>query len=362
MTDDYSGGITGRRIILALFFGTLLALGILILHNFLVPIAWAAILAYVTWPAYAKLRQSMRRHRNLSALIMTLVITVAAVGPMLWVIVVLRSELAAAYDGWQGHLPPVDRMLPGFIRDIPWIGPELENFLRSLEDPEARRARFSSWWDAWGSQAAGIVGGIGRNATKFGLALITLFFVYRDGESLLRQIRAVLVRFLGGRVNDYLMAAGATTKAVVYGIVLTAIAQGTLAGLGYWFVGMDSPVLLGALTAVIALIPFGTPFVWGAISIYLFIKGDTIAGIALAAWGTLVVSWVDNLIRPLVISNATHIPFVLVLFGVLGGLTAFGLIGLFIGPVVLAVLLSIWREWSEEAQQNMPPPPLPPAN
>lgn len=357
MNNDHSGGITGRRIILALFFGTLLALGFVILHNFLVPLAWAAILAYVTWPAYARLRRVMPGRPGLSALVMTLVMTVAAVGPLLWVIIVLRSELAGVWGSWEGHVPRIDQMLPPFIRDIPWLGTELERFLRRLEDPAARRAQLSNWWEAWGSQAAGLVGGIGRNATKFGLALITLFFVYRDGEKLLTQIRAVLLRFLGGGVNDYLGAAGATTKAVVYGIVLTALAQGTLAGLGYWFVGLNSPVLLGALTAVIALIPFGTPFVWGAISLWLFIKGDTVAGAALAAWGILVVSWVDNLIRPLVISNATHIPFLLVLFGVLGGLTAFGLIGLFIGPVVLAVLLAIWREWSEEAQEHMPPPP-----
>jgi predicted PurR-regulated permease PerM len=146
------------------------------------------------------------------------------------------------------------------------------------------------------------------------------------------------------------------TKAVVWGLVATALAQGLVAGLGYWWAGMHAPVLLGAITALIALIPFGTPFAWGTIAAWLLISGDTVAGLGLIAWGVLVVSWVDNLVRPLVISNATRIPFLLVMFGVLGGLAAFGLVGLFLGPVVLAVLMAVWREWMEESDLRLPLP------
>jgi predicted PurR-regulated permease PerM len=139
------------------------------------------------------------------------------------------------------------------------------------------------------------------------------------------------------------------TKAVVWGLVATALAQGALAGLGYWWAGVDAPVLFGAVTALVAMLPFGAPFVWGSIGIWLLVSGNLTAGIGLLVWGALVVSWIDNLIRPLVISSATRIPFLLVLFGVLGGLAAFGLIGLFLGPVILAVLVAVWREWLEEA-------------
>ena len=131
--------------------------------------------------------------------------------------------------------------------------------------------------------------------------------------------------------------------------IATALGQGLVAGLGYWWAGLPAPVLLGAVTALIAMIPFGTPFAWGSLGVWLLVSGDTAAGIGLLLWGTLVVSWVDNLVRPLVISNATQIPFLLVMFGVLGGLAAFGLVGLFLGPVVLAVLMAVWREWIEES-------------
>jgi len=129
--------------------------------------------------------------------------------------------------------------------------------------------------------------------------------------------------------------------------VLTALAQGLLAGVGYAGAGLANPVFLGVLTALVALIPFGTPFAWGGVCIWLLVNGQTWPAIGLFLWGTFVVSWVDNIIRPLVISNATQMPFLLVMFGVLGGLAAFGMVGLFIGPVILAVLVAVWREWLE---------------
>ena len=139
---------------------------------------------------------------------------------------------------------------------------------------------------------------------------------------------------------------------MVYGILLTAIAQGLLAGLGYWVAGVPAPVLLTLVTILLALVPFATPFVWGGVAVWLLVQGHTLEAIGLAVWGTLVISWVDNLIRPLVISSATKISFLLVMFGVLGGLAAFGFVGLFIGPVILAILLAVWREWLEGVDEK----------
>ncbi len=118
-----------------------------------------------------------------------------------------------------------------------------------------------------------------------------------------------------------------------------------LAGLGYWGAGVRAPVLLAVMTSLVALVPWGTPLVWLPVAAWLLLTGHTAAGIGLLLWGMLVVSWVDNLLRPLVISNAAHIPFLLVLFGVIGGAAAFGLIGLFVGPVILAMAVGLWREW-----------------
>jgi predicted PurR-regulated permease PerM len=149
-----------------------------------------------------------------------------------------------------------------------------------------------------------------------------------------------------------LHAAGMTTRAVVYGVLLTALVQGFVAGLGYWVAGIKSPVILGVITAILALIPFCTPIAWGLAGCWLLVQGHTSAAIGIWLWGALVVSQLDNVLRPIFISSVSPIPFLLVLFGVLGGLLAFGLVGLFIGPIVLAVAWAVWREWAAHLQET----------
>ena len=340
-----------RRAILGILLGGLLVLSYAVLHPFIVPVAWAGIIAYATWPLYRRLRASMRRYPTLAALLMTLMLTAALVLPALWLASLLRTELGTAISTVTGAIRAGTLALPDFIRNLPWAGDALQRLLEQLTgDPENFGTQMNTWVRQGLDQAVALIGDVGRNAAKLGFALITVFFFYRDGDKVLRQVQKVLRRSLGERVDGYLVAVGSMTKAVVWGLVATALAQGVVAGLGYWWAGVAAPILLSAVTALIAMIPFGTPFAWGSIGIWLLISGDTVGGIGLLLWGALVVSWVDNLVRPLVISNATRIPFVLVMFGVLGGLAAFGLVGLFLGPVVLAVLMAVWREWMEESE------------
>jgi predicted PurR-regulated permease PerM len=339
-----------RRVMLAIFMGGLLLLGFQVLQPFLVPVAWAGILVYVTWPLYLRLRARMGGRHTISALLMTLLLALILILPLVWVMLLLRSEMGGAYARLETHLSSGHLALPPELRNLPWLGEEIQAlFDRLNSDPGAFKEEVQRWSEWLANHAGGVVGGVGRNLAKLGLAIFTAFFFYRDGEAVITQIREVLRQILDERVDEYLEAIGATARAVVYGIGLTALAQGLLAGMGYWVAGVQSPVFFGAVTTLVALIPFGTPFAWGSISIWLFLDGHTWPAIGLALWGTLVVSWVDNIIRPLVISSATRIPFLLVMFGVLGGLAAFGMIGLFIGPVILAVLLAVWREWLEHA-------------
>jgi predicted PurR-regulated permease PerM len=153
-------------------------------------------------------------------------------------------------------------------------------------------------------------------------------------------------------VHNYLKAIGQTVRAVVYGLLLAALVQGVLVGLGYWLAGAGAPVFLAALTTVCGLIPFAAPTIWAGVVLWLLAQGNTVAAIGLFVWGALVMSWTDHIVRPFLISREAEIPFLVVLFGVLGGLAAFGLVGLFVGPVILAVLLAIWREWLHEIQSQ----------
>ncbi len=349
-----------RRIILGFLLGGLLILSFLVLRLFIVPIVWAVILAYVTWPVYTGIRCLMRGNATAGALVTTILLATCFVLPVLWLIALVRGEMASTYQAIATYLAQGQHPLPDFIAHIPFIGTWIQEFFNQFSgDPGKVQANISRLVEQRAGNVLNFLGGIGQNAAKFGLSLVTVFFFYRDGESILSQIRRVLHDILGNRVNAYFAAAGGTTKGVVWGLLATALAQGALAGLGYWWAGLEAPLLLSAITALVSLIPFGTPFVWGSVGIWLIASGKTLAGIGLLLWGTLVVSWVDNVIRPLVISGATSIHFLLVLFGVLGGLAEFGLVGLFVGPVILAVLMAVWREWlGEKETANIPEKPV----
>lgn len=333
----------------ALALGGLLALSYVVLRPFLIPVVWAGILAYVTWPLYRRLRQTLYSRATPAALLATGLLAAVFVLPALGLALQLQDELATAYQAISTRIKEGRVSMPEFVLQIPVVGDWLQQGLARLtRDPEAVWNDIGQWLEPFSHELVQILGNVGRNALKLGFALLTLFFLYRDGDALAAQTRLVLHKLLGTRGHAYLDTVAKTTKAVIYGMLLTALAQGALAGLGYWAAGLPAPVLLGVATAFTALIPFASPLVWGSAGIWLLLAGQLWAGVGLLAWGALVVSYVDNIIRPLVISSATRIPFLIVLFGGLGGIAAFGLIGLFVGPVILAVLMAVWREWLEE--------------
>lgn len=351
-----AGAVTSlltRRIILGVFLLGLLVLAYRVLAPFVVPVVWALILVYVTWPIYARVRIWLRRRQTTSALLMTLFLCAVFAVPVLWIISLLRTQLPVGYQMMARYLAQGPPSLPAPIAHIPWLGPELQHYLDQLSSDQTILARqLVQWVEPRVRDIVSVLGDISLNLFKIVFALFTAFFFYRDGEQLYDQTRRVLMRFLGERSRIYLQAIADTTRAVLYGLVLTALAQGLLAGLGYWQAGVPAPALLGAVTVIFALIPFGPPLIWGLVGLGLLLAEHTLAGIFLLLWGVIVVSQIDNLIRPMVISSATRIPFLLVLFGVLGGIGAFGLVGLFLGPVVVAVLLAVWREWLEEQAPN----------
>jgi predicted PurR-regulated permease PerM len=337
-----------RRLLVAGLILGILLLTFSVLQPFVVPLIWGAILAYVSWPMHLRVLRMVRGRSSVASLITTLIVTVIIVVPLVWLILLLRVEAMAAYTEVQAFLA-TQPDLPQAIRDLPWIGAQAQELLNQLAaDPTALRGQFLVLMEQSSVEVTRLIGGVGRNVAKLFFAVLSMYFLLRDGPRLMREARAVLEGILGPRVHDYLDAAGSTTQAVVYALMLGALAQGAAAGIGYWIFGVKAPVLMGAVTVMIALIPFGAPMVWGSLATWMLVKGEVLNGVGLIFWGLVLVSWVDNIVRPLVISNATRMPFLLVVFGVLGGVLAFGLVGLFIGPVLLAVSLAIWREWLEE--------------
>lgn len=341
-----------RRIVAFAFLVFIFGLTLWVLSPFLASLAWAGILAYVTWPLHQGLRRRLAGRDRVAALLMTLGVAATLLLPLLWVLIAVADDVGAATETArqvaEHGLPPLPEPMIG------WPGGEwiAAQYQRIQSDPAWVRAQIDAWRLTDAAALKMLAGGIGRNVAKFGLAVFALYFLYLHGDRVLAQSRSVATRWLGEAARGYILAVGVTVRAVVFGIVLTALAQGTLAGLGYWVAGIAAPALWGMVTALVALIPFVGPVVWIGLSLGLLAQGETQAALGLFLWGALVVSWVDNLIRPLVISESTRIPFLLVFLGVLGGINAFGLIGLFLGPVLLAVALAIWREWLVHARSD----------
>ena len=325
-----------------------------VVQFFIVPALWAAILAYVTFPIYKFFNEKVRFSSGFSAAIMTVSISLIIGVPLVIGLFILQQEAMTLITNFIYRVKVGYVDVPDSLKDLPIIGQQIKDILWKInKDPAGTLSAFQTWIQShlyYGKVALDVVF---SSLAKLGMALMTLFFFYRDGTSLIRQIRQALRNIIGNRIDGYIDSVGSTTRAVVYGIGLTALAQAVLAGVGYYFAGAPSPILLTLVTFVIALIPFGTPFAWGAVSVWLLSQGYNAEGIGLALWGILVISWVDNLIRPIVISGATKIPFIIIFIGVLGGLTAFGFVGLFIGPVVLAIGLAVWREWISQHKNEM---------
>jgi predicted PurR-regulated permease PerM len=351
MMEDFVSAPWLRRLITATLLAGLVLLGFRVMEPFIVPVVWAAILAFVTWSTYLRLLRACGGRRVLASLLMTIAISLAVIAPIAWLALVLRIELVRVWHDAQALVAGGVQLPPAVLR-LPWLGDQLRELAaRAAQDPHALGLELRRVTDHSFDHIARLVGGIGREAVKMAFTAVSLFFVYRDGERLAAQLARALEQVLGTRVHNYLRAIEQTVKAVVYGLVLTALVQGLLVGVGYWIAGAGAPVFLAALTTVCGLIPFAAPTVWIGVCVWLFVKGSTAAAVGLAIWGAIVLGWTDHIVRPFLISREAAIPFILVLFGVLGGLASFGLVGLFIGPVILAVLLAVWREWLFESRQ-----------
>jgi predicted PurR-regulated permease PerM len=193
---------------------------------------------------------------------------------------------------------------------------------------------------------------MGEGILYLSLSVFMSFFLYQDGATLSARLEALFTRVGGKQAPELFRIARDTIKSVVYGIIGTALAQGFLAGTGFLIAGVPGVLLLGVLTCILSLIPLGPPLIWAPAAIWLFQKGELGWSIFLALWGMLVVSAVDNVLKPYFISRGSHLPFILVFLGVLGGVMAFGLLGIFLGPTLLAIAYALFREWSFQREKS----------
>jgi len=320
---------------------------LVVLRPFVSAILWAAVLTYTTWPLLLRLEGRMRGRRTLAAFTMTGLITIVMVLPFAVAGITLAenvSRLTNLFHLLQGGLPVE---APTWVQRLPWIGPALERAWPGfVQDTGLISNTLKSAGLGAGKWLLTHSLDLGKGILQLTLSVVIMFVFYRNGELLTARIAAGAQRIAGDVSQRLLSVAGNTVRSVVYGIIGAALAQAIAAIIGFWVAGVPSPFLLGLLTFLLALIPAGPPFVWVPATLWLFHEGNVGWGVFMAIWGVFAISGVDNLVRPYLISRGSNLPFVVVLLGALGGVLAFGFIGLFLGPVLLAVGYALAREFT----------------
>lgn len=320
----------------------------LVLRPFFSAILWSVILAFTTWPLYTRLRERLGGRGSAAAGGMTLLIVVVLVAPIGFAAVALVTNAEPVIEIVRGWL---DRGLPDppeWLLTVPAIGAGLHERWQGIAHDSAALGGLLRPLLAPAREAALVAGrALAEGLFTLVVSTVICFFLYRDGEVVALRCRRLVERFAGQAALPLVGVAEATIRGVVYGIIGTALAQGFLQAVGLLVAGVPGALLLGAVTVVLSLIPVGPPLVWGGSALWLYFQGESAWALFVLLWGALVVSTVDNIIKPLLISRGAQLPFVLVLLGVLGGVLAFGFIGVFIGPTLLAVAYRLLLEWSQ---------------
>jgi predicted PurR-regulated permease PerM len=342
--------------ILALTALVLLAMGcFLVLRPFLSAILWATILCFSTWPLYTWFLGQTGR-AAVAAVAMTLIVAVIFVLPFIVIGPPMARDIVAVATAVNRLLAEGPPAPPDWAQDLPVIGSWLYDYWISAQSDTAK---FAADLRPYINQAQRFllesVTTLGQGVIEVILSLIIAFFVYRDGRVLGRHVWTMTERFVGPRAQSLIALTGDTTRGVIYGILGTALAQGALAAIGFLVAGVPGALFFGLLTFFLSFIPAGPPFVWVPASIWLMSIGDYWWGAALFLYGLCGISLVDNFLKPYFISREGKLPFLLVFLGVLGGILAFGFIGIFLGPVLLAIGFSLVKEWS--AAEVEPPKP-----
>ena len=324
----------------------LLAATFWILNPFLLPLVWATMIAVATWPLLLGAEKHLRHSRALAVLVMTAGLLLVLIVPLALAVVTILQNIDAMKI-WVGQLaaqglPP----MPGWLSGLPLVGDKAAAMWAELAEggPAGLSAKVAPYVNkllAWFVHNAG---GVGLIIVQLLLTLILTAILYVQGETAASGVRQFFRRLAGERGEQAVILAGKAIRAVAMGIVVTALIQSLLGGIGLWVTGVPGAALLTAIMFLLAIAQIGVVPVLALAVGWLFWKEFTMWAIVLLVW-TVVVGSLDNVIRPILIKRGADLPMLLILGGVIGGLVAFGIIGLFVGPVVLAVSYTLIKQW-----------------
>ncbi|HKS10806.1 MAG TPA: AI-2E family transporter [Pyrinomonadaceae bacterium] len=311
----------------------------LMLRPFIGVLAWAIVLVIVFYPVHQRLKVRIKRPW-VSALLSCVLVVLLAVLPLTVLTVAVAEELSAAVPNLPAKIASVMNPQTSLLgRASEWIqgrfGIDTSRSEQFMADQLQRAGQFllSLSWNLAGGIASGIV--------KAFFVVFTMYYLFRDGDKIVSKLPAALP-LERQQSKAIITRTSEVVSASVYGIVVIASLQGLLGGLAFWILGIPSPLLWAVLMTFVCMIPvLGSFLVWLPWSIFLFANGHVTKGILLVLWGALVISTIDNFLRPKWMKNQTRLHELLVFFSVLGGISVFGLLGIVLGPVVLAITLGL---------------------
>jgi predicted PurR-regulated permease PerM len=326
-----------------------------ILSEFIGPLSYAALLAFLFHPLCERLKVLLGGRDGAAAGVMTAATLVLVVAPGFYFFTVVTTESVSLYESVRDFV--TSGRLQEFLdaMQASRVGQLVHDVgLRSRLDIPAMIVSASQTVSGFlVAQAPAAAANVFRFIINFFFAVFAMFFFFRDGNRMVAALRD-LIPMEPEDKNAVMHRFGETLSAVVLGSVLTAAAQGILGALAYWGLGVPFAVLLGGATALLSLIPYGGPLVWVGVAVYLALGGDYVRAGIMVGWGVLVIGSVDNFIRPLVIGGRTQIPTVFLFFGILGGLQAYGFLGMFLGPAVIAILVAFAGIYREQYASDRP--------
>jgi predicted PurR-regulated permease PerM len=319
---------------------------------FLSALLWGAILVFTTWPLFDWLRVHLRLGSwaigsRGAALLMVLLTTVLIVLPIALAIPAGADDASALSRSLQAAL---DAGLPGapiWLYRVPIVGAGLSEYWNQwAADLSVMVAFFSPYFGMLAESGLKVLLGVAGGLVQFVIAIVVAFFFWASGDQLTVYLHRIARRIAGDRARRLVAVTGATVRGTVYGILGTAIIQGLLTTLGLYVSGVPRPLLLGLVAGLLSVLPIGAPVIWIPSSLWLLSTGHTAWGVVLGAYGLFIISGSDNVIRPWFISRGAQLPFLLTILGVLGGALAFGLLGIFLGPVLLGVGYTLVAEFA----------------
>ncbi len=355
------GPIVSNEAILRALLVAIIAAGLFFFIGFLVPGLAALIICFASWPIYQRLLRACDGNTTWAASLALSAMVLGIVIPLAMVFSYALDEVRE-WIRWLTFANENGAPVPDWLTAVPMMGPTLaEQWEIYLGEPHqlgqvlslvsgAQISGISRWVLVFGWGTAGLL-------LTLLFMLITLFFLYKDGHIMSRQLDTLGERILPERWHQFSRVVPATVTSTVVGMTVIAIGEGIILGIAYWIAGVPSPVAFGVLTGFMALIPGGAPLIFSVISIYLLGTGEMAAGVGLFLWGSVELFVVDKTIRPRLVGGPVKLPFLPTFFGLIGGVKTMGIIGLFVGPVLMALLVSIWREWLRE--ESAPPPSVP---